>query len=32
VLAHNPAAALYTTSTYYARLLRPGIDVPKEKN
>jgi uncharacterized metal-binding protein len=32
VLAHNPVAALYTTSTYYARLLRPGIDVPKEKN
>jgi len=29
VLGHNPAAALYTTSTYYARLLRKGIDVPK---
>mgnify|MGYP000275967987 CR=1 FL=1 len=27
--AHNPAAALYTTSTYYARLMRPGIDKPK---
>ncbi len=26
VLAHNPAAALYTTGTYYARLMRPGID------
>jgi len=31
VLAHNPAAALYTTSTYYARLMRPGIDPPEEK-
>ena len=29
VLGHNPAAALYTTSTYYARLLRKGIDVPE---
>lgn len=27
VLAHNPAAALYTSGTYYARLLRPGIDI-----
>ncbi|MFC1887044.1 DUF1847 domain-containing protein [Thermodesulfobacteriota bacterium] len=27
VLAHNPAAALYTAGTYYARLMRPGIDV-----
>ena len=26
VLAHNPAASLYTTQSYYARLLRPGID------
>jgi uncharacterized metal-binding protein len=25
VLAHNPAAALYTTGTYYARMLRPGF-------
>ena len=32
VLAHNPAAALYTTSTYYARLMRPGIDVPRKQN
>jgi len=30
VLGHNPAAALYTTGTYYARLLRPGIDIPKD--
>ena len=30
VLAHNPAAALYTTSTYYQRLMRPGIDAPKK--
>jgi uncharacterized metal-binding protein len=27
VLAHNPAGALYTTGSYYARLLRPGIDL-----
>ncbi len=27
VLAHNPVAALYTTGSYYSRLLRPGIDV-----
>ena len=26
VLAHNPAAALYTVGSYYARMLRPGID------
>ncbi len=25
VLGHNPAAALYTTGSYYARLLRPGF-------
>jgi len=31
VLAHNPAAALYTMGSYYARLLRPGIDIPKDK-
>jgi uncharacterized metal-binding protein len=30
VTGHNPAAALYTTSTYYARLVRPGIDPIKE--
>ena len=30
VLGHNPAAALYTTGSYYARLLRPGIDIPKD--
>jgi len=30
VTGHNPAAALYTTSTYYARLVRPGIDSTKE--
>ena len=29
VLAHNPIGALYTTQSYYARLLRPGIDAPK---
>jgi len=28
VLGHNPAAALYTTGSYYARLMRPGIDAP----
>jgi uncharacterized metal-binding protein len=26
VLGHNPAAALHTSGTYYARLLRPGFD------
>jgi len=26
VLGHNPVAALYTSGSYYARLLRPGID------
>jgi uncharacterized metal-binding protein len=26
VLGHNPVAALYTSGTYYARMLRPGID------
>ncbi|MDQ1280643.1 MAG: Metal-binding protein [Thermoproteota archaeon] len=31
VLAHNPAAALYTKDGYYARLLRPGIDVEKNR-
>ncbi len=31
VLAHNPAGALYTSGSYYARLLRPGIDIPKDK-
>lgn len=25
VLGHNPAAALYTSGTYYARMLRPGF-------
>lgn len=30
VTGHNPAAALYTTNTYYARLVRPGIDPTKE--
>ncbi|MGB5923250.1 MAG: DUF1847 domain-containing protein, partial [Syntrophobacteria bacterium] len=30
VTGHNPAAVLYTTSTYYARLVRPGIDSTKE--
>jgi len=30
VLGHNPVAALYTTSSYYARLMRPGIDPKKE--
>ncbi len=29
VLAHNPGAALYTTGSYYMRLLRPGIDAPE---
>ena len=31
VLAHNPAAALYTSGSYYARLLRQGIDTPQDK-
>jgi len=31
VLAHNPAGALYTSGSYYARLMRPGIDIPKDK-
>jgi uncharacterized metal-binding protein len=26
VLAHNPAGALYTTSIYYSRLLRPMVN------
>jgi len=30
VLAHNPGAALYTSNSYYARLLRPGIDIPED--
>jgi len=30
VSGHNPAAALYTSGSYYARLLRPGIDPPDE--
>jgi uncharacterized metal-binding protein len=30
VLGHNPAAALYTTGNYYARLLRPGFDEPQK--
>jgi uncharacterized metal-binding protein len=25
LLGHNPAAALYTTGSYYARILRPGF-------
>ncbi len=29
VTGHNPVAALYTSSTYYARLMRPGIE-PEE--
>ena len=29
VLAHNPIGALYTTQSYYARMLRPGIDATK---
>ena len=32
LLGHNPAAALYTTGSYYARLMRPGIDAPGGKN
>jgi uncharacterized metal-binding protein len=31
VLAHNPAAALYTVESYYAWLLRTGSDIPKDK-
>jgi uncharacterized metal-binding protein len=31
VTGHNPVAALYTTGTYYARLMRPGIDPPREE-
>jgi uncharacterized metal-binding protein len=27
VLAHNPVGALYTTGSYYARLMNPGIDL-----
>ena len=27
VLAHNPAGALYTAGSYYARLMKPGIDL-----
>ncbi len=27
VLAHNPVGALYTTGSYYARLMKPGIDL-----
>lgn len=30
VLGHNPAAALYTSGSYYKRLLRPGIDPPMD--
>ncbi len=30
-LGHNPVAALYTSGGYYARLHRPGIDVPKDE-
>lgn len=29
VTGHNPAAALYTAGSYYARLKRPGIDPQK---
>ena len=32
VLGHNPAAALYTSHSYYARLLRPGIDLKDEES
>ena len=32
VLGHNPAAALYTTGSYYARLLRPGIDFSEDES
>jgi uncharacterized metal-binding protein len=32
LLGHNPAAALYTTGSYYARLMRPGIDPPVGKS
>ena len=27
VLVHNPVGALYTTGSYYARLMKPGIDL-----
>jgi uncharacterized metal-binding protein len=30
VLAHNPVGALYTTGSYYARLLKPGIDLVED--
>ncbi len=30
VLGHNPAAALYTSNSYYARLLRHGFDPPEK--
>jgi len=29
VLGHNPVAALYTSSSYYARLMEPGMDDPE---
>jgi len=29
VTGHNPAAALYTTGSYYARMHRPGFDRPE---
>jgi uncharacterized metal-binding protein len=28
VTGHNPAAALYTSDTYYARLRKPSMDIP----
>lgn len=31
VLGHNPAGALYTSGTYYTRLLRPGINPSKSE-
>jgi len=31
VTGHNPAAALYTKGSYYARLMRPGIDVSPDE-
>ena len=31
VLGHNPAAALYTSRSYYARLLKKGFDPLKEE-
>lgn len=30
VTGHNPAAALYNTPTYYARLMRPGIEAEED--